>query len=143
MLDLCGSVEEQLKHIYNNMISIPLTLFAVFTVVFVLGFLITIISNDAHTALITLICLIGSFVTMLVCAETPHNYKTIIVPTTITQIVETEKEIIAITPVESFVSTSTQEVFLWKSDTPKIIKTTYNHFGDLLKKELTVVESEK
>jgi hypothetical protein len=60
-------------------------------------------------------------------------------PTTIQQLVETNREVIAVTPSITFKTNNIEEATAWKSTTEKFIKTSYNHIGVQL--NTTLVDS--
>ena len=60
-------------------------------------------------------------------------------PTTIQQLVETNREVIAVTPSITFKTNNIEEATAWKSTAEKFIKTSYNHIGVQL--NTTLVDS--
>jgi hypothetical protein len=60
-------------------------------------------------------------------------------PTTIQQLVETNREVIAVTPSITFRTNNIEEATAWKSTAEKFIKTSYNHIGVQLNS--TIVDS--
>jgi hypothetical protein len=85
--------------------------------------------------------LFGVF-TSLPCIFDPNDNYTTYNPTIIQQIVETPREVLAVTPYKTYTTSRLEEVNDWKNNSPKYIKQEYNHFGFRLSRNEKLVSKD-